>query len=249
MSLARGLASGLVLPQARGLVRGSAGGGGAPWDGLTNIIGMWPMNESGAGPALDASGNGVDMTAFNSPTYNATGGPGGIACRSTASGVGGYFQASGFGSLFDTDVTLVMWMKIAGSSTRGTFGCYGGGYVDGARAFTPSLFSGVLSAGGTQSIPRRELDNNWRGVVFRWVLATKTATTFITGQGSASETYPANIQAASTLVAMATGYGIGDDMDVATWGLTRYAFTDAEAADFVTSARDWAYWQSFPGIP
>lgn len=114
---ARGLASGLVQPIARGLVR-SATGGGAPWSPFGSLAWFGAFDQSsGSEPNLGGAG---EFVAFNSPGYEATGGPGGIPCR-TSAGTMQYFALTGISNFSAQPFTIVVWVRwpsIASNTSR-----------------------------------------------------------------------------------------------------------------------------------
>jgi len=239
------IASGIVRQVARPVSRGvvpSSGGGGAPWGGLTNIVGMWPFDEA-SGPALDASGNGYNLTAFNTPGYNATGGPGGIACR-TSVGSGQYFAIASIDNFAAGDFTFVAWdywnagvfdSRTMGSPTPGfevilghLNDVSGGRYVDND---SPAYRSYACTSG------------TWHSKIMRITRASKRCEVFVDGVSVLDVTMANNINAIANGIEFMAG--ASQACRIACLAVTKYLFTDADVAAFSASARNWAYWQGY----
>lgn len=248
---ARGLASGLVQPIARGLVLSAAGGGGgAPWGGLTNIVGFYPLNES-SGVGVESSATSVDLTAFNSPTADATGAPNGTQCR--VKGATAYFTGAvePVGVAQGYQYSLSIWfngsaqLSIAALSDGGALGNIiqletdsGDFYVRTRDTLTTSAFGyiGALSSGVWHHAI--VVVDGTSGTVY--VDGAEVGTFVIGGSGILQTT-------SSTLFAAgADGYVVGSGK-FWSYFATRYALTAADAVFLYNSGagRTWAQIQAY----
>lgn len=239
---ARGLASGLVQPIARGLVRSAPGGGAPAWDGLANIVGMWPFDET-SGPAIDASGN-HNATAFNSPGYEATGGPGGIACR-TSSGATEYFRATGITDIAAGDFTIVEWQYWAPITQAYDYEMASSGFEIALGQVSDALGRRFVATDSPAGVNYARAGGAWHCTIMRVQRSTKLSEVFLDGALAQTITMAADITPITDMYFMYAPGLTSDTCKLARCAITRYRFTDADVAAFSTSARDWAYWQAY----
>ena len=247
---ARGLTSGLVLPIARGLVRSAQGGGGAPWGGLTNIVGFYPLNEA-SGVAVDSSATSVDLTAFNSPTADATGAPNGTQCR--VKGATAYFTGAvePVGVAQGYQYSLSIWfsgsaqLSIAALSDGGAFGNIiqlqtesGDFYVGTRNTLTTYAFGyiGALSSGVWHHAI--VVVDGTSGTLY---IDGAQVGTFVIGGSGILQTTSSTLWAAG-----ADGYTAGTGK-FWSYFVTRHALTAADAAFLYNSGtgRTWAQIQAY----
>lgn len=239
---ARGLASGLVQPIARGLVRSAQGGGGAPWGGLTNIVDMWPFDEV-SGAEVGEAGN-YNLAAFNSPVYEATGGPGGIPCRGSNGG-SQYFRVSGLTDIASGDFTIVQWAYWGPVTQALDYSMIGNNYEVGIGQVNDTTGKSYVGADSPTGRNFASAVGTWRCTILRVQRSTKRLEVFVDGVSVVDVTMAADV-AATTDMWFCTGDGLShDSVKLARCAITRYRFTDADVAAFSASARDWAYWQAY----
>lgn len=214
----------------------------AGWAGLTSIVDMWPFDEV-SGVAVGAAGN-YNLTAFNSPIYEATGGPGGIPCRGSNGG-SQYFRVSGLTDIASGDFTIVQWAYWGPVTQSLDYSMIGHNEEIGIGQHDNASGNKFSSTDSPAKQTFTSASGAWRCTILRVQRSTKRLEVFVDGVSRLDITMAADVAATTDMWFMTGNVLSHDSVKLARCAITRYRFTDADVAAFSASARDWAYWQAY----